>query len=53
MICTGDATTICFLEQSANVEAYVKNDQPHFGILYEWNGVTRRYIPDYLVRIAG
>jgi hypothetical protein len=41
------------LEQSPKVVAYVKNDQPHFGIQYEWNSTTHKYLPDFLVRIAG
>jgi hypothetical protein len=47
----GDTSAPYCLEACPKVEAYVKNDQPHFGIQYEWNGETRRYFPDYLMSI--
>ena len=50
---TWDESAPCYLEESPNVLAYGKNDQPHFGISYEWNGETRQYVPDYLIKIAG
>ena len=27
--------------------------RPNLGISYEWNGETRQYVPDYLIKIAG
>jgi type III restriction enzyme len=41
----------CF-EMSDLVSAYTKNDHLGFDIYYLWNGVRRRFIPDFLVRLA-
>jgi type III restriction enzyme len=35
------------------VSAYAKNDHLGFDIYYLWNGVRRRYVPDFLVRLVG
>lgn len=40
------------LEQCRRVKAYAKNDRLDFEILYEWEGATHKYIPDYLIRIV-
>src|SRR5207244_333178 len=40
------------LEQSPKVEAWVKNDHLAFEILYLFNGVVRKYRPDFLIRLA-
>jgi type III restriction enzyme len=40
------------LEQCKRVVAYAKNDRLDFEILYEWEGATHKYIPDYLIRIV-
>jgi len=40
------------LETSDRVLAYAKNDHLGFRVQYLWNGATRRYIPDFLVRLA-
>jgi type III restriction enzyme len=40
------------LEALPEVEAYVKNDHLEFGIPYVHAGRTRRYIPDFLVRLV-
>lgn len=43
------------LESSALAEqvlAYAKNDHLGFNVYYLWNGSKRRYIPDYLIRLA-
>jgi len=42
-----ESSAASVLEDSPNVVAYVKNDQPHFGIQYEWNGIAERYIPTF------
>ena len=34
------------------VIAYAKNDHPGFQIQYMWAGSRRRYVPDFLVRLA-
>lgn len=41
------------LEESPNVTAYVKNDQSHVGISYEWKDETKTYLPDFLIKITG
>jgi type III restriction enzyme len=39
-------------EMHDQVSAYAKNDHLGFEIYYLWNGVRRRYVPDFLVRLA-
>lgn len=39
-------------EMDARVVAYAKNDHLGFEIFYLWNGVRRRFLPDFLVRLA-
>lgn len=40
------------LEASAQVLSYARNERLGFQIYYLWNGARRRYIPDFLVRLA-
>ncbi len=40
------------LEKSEHVVAYAKNDHLGFHVHYLWNGSKRRYVPDYLIRLA-
>jgi type III restriction enzyme len=40
------------LEKNKLVQAYAKNDHLGFQIHYLWNGVRRRFVPDYLIRLA-
>jgi type III restriction enzyme len=40
------------LETSDCVLAYAKNDHLGFRVQYLWNGATRRYVPDFLVRLT-
>lgn len=40
------------LEKSQHVGAYAKNDHLGFQIYYLWNGARRRFIPDFLIRLA-
>jgi type III restriction enzyme len=40
------------LEKSDKVSAYAKNDHLGFQIYYLWNGARRRFIPDFLIRLA-
>lgn len=40
------------LETSEHVLAYAKNDHLGFQIYYMWNGAKRRYVPDFLIRLA-
>lgn len=39
-------------ERSPLVTAYAKNDHLGFQVRYLWNGSSRRFIPDFLVRLA-
>jgi len=40
------------LETSSQVQAYAKNDHLGFQVYYMWNGAKRRYIPDFLIKLA-
>lgn len=40
------------LEMSVGVTTYAKNDHLGFQLHYLWNGVRRRYLPDFLIRLA-
>lgn len=40
------------LETSPQVQTYAKNDHLGFQIYYMWNGAKRRYIPDFLIKLA-
>ena len=40
------------LEMSDQVAAYAKNDHLGFQLYYLWNGVRRRYLPDFLIRLG-
>jgi type III restriction enzyme len=48
---TWEGTAAYHLETSPRVQAWVKNDHLDFEILYEWEGTTHRYVPDFLVRL--
>ncbi|MEO8998029.1 MAG: DEAD/DEAH box helicase family protein [Rhodanobacter sp.] len=39
-------------EKNPRVDAYAKNDHLGFQVYYLWNGARRRFIPDFLVRLA-
>lgn len=40
------------LEKSDLVQAYAKNDHLGFQVFYLWGGARRRYVPDFLIRMA-
>ena len=40
------------LETSPLVHSYAKNDHLGFQVYYMWNGAKRRYIPDFLIKLA-
>ncbi|GAA0218726.1 DEAD/DEAH box helicase family protein [Castellaniella daejeonensis] len=40
------------LEARQDVTAYAKNDHLGFQIYYLWRGSKRKYVPDYLIRLA-
>ena len=39
------------MEMDARVLAFAKNDHLGFQVFYLWNGVRRRYLPDFLIRL--
>jgi type III restriction enzyme len=39
------------LEQADRVVSYVKNERLDFEILYDWEGRTLKYVPDFLARV--
>lgn len=39
------------LDESENVDAWVKNDHLGFAILYNYKGVVRKYYPDFIIRL--
>ena len=40
------------LDRNTNVSAWAKNDHFGFSVKYVYGGVTRRYLTDFLVRLA-
>lgn len=48
----GEGQAAWHLENNERVQAYVKNDRLDFEVLYEWEGATHKYIPDFLVRLS-
>ncbi len=54
-ICTFDSTweasTAYQLDHNENVQAWAKNDHLGFIVRYSYGGMTRRYLPDFLVRL--
>jgi type III restriction enzyme len=49
---TWEHYTVSRLEKFASVSAFAKNDQLGFQIYYLWRGSKRRFVPDFLVRLA-
>lgn len=47
----GEGQAAWQLDQCSAVRAWAKNDHLDFEILYEWQGVTHKYIPDFLARV--
>jgi type III restriction enzyme len=46
-----EAAEAYHLEHSDRVMAYAKNDHLGFYVLYLYNGVVRKYFPDYLIKL--
>ena len=46
-----EATESYVLEKNNHVEAWAKNDHLGFEVLYTFDGVVRRYLPDYLIKL--
>lgn len=55
-LCVNDSTwedsAAYALDRNPNVAAWAKNDHLGFSIRYVYRGVTRRYLPDFLVRLT-
>lgn len=49
---TWEQYTANILESLSEVIAYAKNDHLGFQIYYLWNGSRKRFIPDFLIRLA-
>lgn len=53
--CVFDSTwedTIAYhLDKNPNVKAWAKNDHLGFYVYYMYNGVIRRYVPDFLIKL--
>lgn len=47
-----EASESYFLEKSASINSFVKNDHLGFFILYNFNGVIRKYYPDFIIRLS-
>lgn len=49
---TWEAAEAYHIEKSNHVDAYAKNDHLGFHIYYLNDGVQRKYVPDYLIRLS-
>ena len=49
---TWEHYTASLLEQRPEVVAYAKNDHLGFQIYYLWRGSKRRFLPDFVIRLA-
>jgi type III restriction enzyme len=49
---TWEQYTADVLEQNPQVVSYAKNDHLGFQMHYLWNGSKRRFVPDFLIRLA-
>ena len=47
-----EATEAYFLEKSDLVASFAKNDHLGFAILYHYQGVTKKYYPDFIIRLS-
>lgn len=48
---TWEASEMFELDRNAHVSAWVKNDHLGFEILYIYDGIVKKYRPDYLIRL--
>lgn len=46
-----EATESYVIEKNSHVKAWAKNDHLGFEILYVFDGVVRKYLPDFLIRL--
>ena len=49
---TWEATESYMIEKNPNVAAWAKNDHLGFEIVYVYDGVVRKYFPDFLIRLT-
>jgi type III restriction enzyme len=49
---TWEASEAFELDRNRNVKAWVKNDHLGFEILYIYNGVVRKYRPDFIIQLS-
>jgi type III restriction enzyme len=49
---TWEASEAYLLAKHANVASWVKNDHIGFVVLYNYQGVVRKYYPDFIIRLA-
>jgi type III restriction enzyme len=49
---TWEHYTASLLEKRSDVSAYAKNDHLGFQIYYLWRGSKRKFVPDFLIRLA-
>ena len=48
---TWEATEAYVIEKNPHATAWAKNDHLGFEIIYVFDGVVRKYLPDYLIRL--
>ncbi|MCF8081802.1 MAG: DEAD/DEAH box helicase family protein [Deltaproteobacteria bacterium] len=48
---TWEASEAYILDRHHNVESWVKNDHINFMVLYNYQGVIRKYYPDFIVKL--
>jgi type III restriction enzyme len=48
---TWEASEALQLDQNENVTAWVKNDHLGFEVLYTFQGIVRKYRPDFLIQL--
>jgi len=48
---TWEATEAFELDRNENVESWVKNDHLGFDILYIFEGIVKKYRPDFIIRL--
>ena len=49
---TWEASESYALDRHSNVASWVKNDHIGFAILYNYQGVVRKYYPDFMIRLV-
>ncbi|GBC64123.1 type III restriction endonuclease subunit R [Desulfonema ishimotonii] len=54
VVCDGgwESLAVKVFEDHPLVERFVKNDHLGFGIFYNYQGITRKYLPDFIVKLT-